>query len=50
MDPIMFAALCGVGAGVLGYLAGGALFTATWKLIARNRFWELQQVIHVNMY
>lgn len=44
IDPIMFAALCGVGSGVVGYLIGGATFTATWKLIAKSKFKELQQV------
>lgn len=44
IDPIMLAALSGVASGVVGFLAGGAIFTATWKIIAKNKFNELQQV------
>ena len=43
----MFAALCGVGSGVLGYMVGGALFTSTWKLMARSKSKEFHQVCYI---
>lgn len=45
MDPIMLTAACGLVAGIGGYMLGGAFFTATWKLIARNKYNELQRVM-----
>lgn len=44
MDPIMLAAVCGVASGIAGYMVGGAIFTATWKLIAKNQAKELEEV------
>lgn len=44
MDPIVFAALCGVGTGIVGFMLGGALFNATWKLLARKAAREMQEV------
>ena len=44
MDPIMVAAVSGLASGVVCYFIGGALFTATWRLIARNQSRELEQV------
>ena len=44
MDPIVFAALCGVGTGIVGFMMGGALFNATWKLLARKAAREMQEV------
>ena len=46
LDPIMFSALCGVASGIAGFVAGGAMFTATWKLIARKQYQELEKVPH----
>lgn len=44
MDPIAFAVLCGIGSGIVGYLVGGALFNATWKLLARSKAKQMQEV------
>ena len=41
---MMVAALCGLGTGVAGYFIGGAIFTATWKLIARDKSRQLEEV------
>ena len=40
----MVAAISGLASGVVCYFIGGALFTATWRLIARNQSRELEQV------
>ncbi len=44
MDPIAFAVLCGLGSGVVGYMVGGALFNGTWRLLARTKAKQLQEV------
>lgn len=43
MDPIVFAALCGVGSGLVGFVLGGALFSSTWRLLFRERARQLQE-------
>lgn len=43
MDPIVLAAVCGVGSGAVGFILGGAIFNATWKLLARNKARQLQE-------
>ena len=40
----MLAAACGVVSGIAGFVMGGALFSATWKLVAKNKYMELQWV------
>ena len=44
MDPIVFAALCGVGTGIVTYMVGGALFKATWQLLASKKARQMQKV------
>lgn len=44
LDPIVFAGLCGVGSGVVSYLLGGAIFTATWKILSKEKAKQLNQV------
>lgn len=44
MDPIVFAALCGVGTGVVTYMVGGALFKVTWQLLASKKARQMQKV------
>lgn len=50
MDPIVFAALCGVGTGIVGFMLGGALFNVTWKLLARKAAREMQEVGRERFY
>ena len=50
LDPIVFAALCGVASGMTGYLIGGTLFHATWKFIFKKKAAELQEVSNQNEY
>ncbi len=40
----MLAALCGVVSGAMGYIAGGAIFRTTWKMVSRDMFRELEWV------
>ena len=44
LDPIVFAALCGVASGVTGYILGGALFHATWKFLFKKKAVALEEV------
>ena len=44
MDPVVFAALCGVGSGIVGFALGGVLFTNTWRIMFRRKAKELQKV------
>ena len=44
MDPIVFSALCGIGSGIIGYMVGGALFTATWKILFKQQAKDLDKV------
>ena len=44
MDPIVFAALCGVGTGIVAYMVGGALFKVTWQLLASKKARQIQKV------
>lgn len=44
MDPIVFAALCGVGTGIVAYMIGGALFKVTWQLLASKKARQIQKV------
>ena len=44
MDPVIFAALCGAGSGVLGFALGGVVFNATWRLMFSKTANLLQQV------
>ena len=44
MDPIVFAALCGVGTGIAAYMIGGALFKVTWQLLASKKARQMQKV------
>lgn len=41
----MFAVLCGISSGVLGFLLGGATFNVIWKSIFRQRAYEMHKVI-----
>ena len=40
----MFAALCGVGTGAMGFILGGAMFNTTWRVLARQKSKQLQEV------
>lgn len=40
----MLSVLSGLVSAVAGYVMGGAIFMATWKLIARSSYQELKQV------
>ena len=44
MDPLAFAVLCGISSGVAGFLFGGAIFNAIWKLLFRRRVQQMQEV------
>ena len=44
MDPIFFAALCGVGTGVVGYMLGGVLFSQTWRILFRKKAKQMAEV------
>lgn len=44
MDPILFAVLCGMGSGVLGYMVGANLFLKLWALMYRKDHQKLQEV------
>ena len=44
MDPIIFAALCGAVSGIAGFAAGGAIFSASWKLVFPKTAKHLQEV------
>lgn len=44
MDPIVFAALCGVGTGIVAYMIGGSLFKVTWQLLASKKARQIQKV------
>lgn len=47
LDPIVFAALCGVASGMTGFIIGGVLFNTTWKLLFRKKAAALQEVSKV---
>jgi len=44
MDPLVFAALCGLGSGVVGFIGGAAAFNALWKVIFRQQHRNMMQV------
>lgn len=44
MDPLMFAALTGVAAAGIGFIAGGSLHSEFWKLINKEKYQQLTQV------
>lgn len=44
MDPILFAVLCGMGSGVVGYMVGANLFLKLWTLISRKDQQKLKEV------
>lgn len=46
MDPIAFAAICGVMSGIVGFTVGGAFFNSVWRLILRNKARTLDEVNH----
>eukprot|EP00731_Ephydatia_muelleri_P030710 Em0022g224a len=43
MDPILFAVLCGMGSGVVGYMVGANLFLKLWALIYRKDQQKLKE-------
>lgn len=45
VDPLVFAVLCGISSGVVGFLLGGATFNVIWKSIFRQRAHEMHKVI-----
>ena len=44
MDPLVFAALCGLGSGVVGFIGGAAAFNALWKIIFRQQHRKMTEV------
>ena len=44
MDPIVFAALCGVASGIAGFVVGGAFFNTVWKLLFAGKAREIHKV------
>ena len=44
LDPIVFSGLCGAGSALVGYMLGGTIFTATWKILSREKAKQLDQV------
>lgn len=45
VDPLVFAVLCGISSGVVGFLLGGATFNMIWKSVFRQRASEMKKVI-----
>lgn len=43
MDPIVFASLCGLGAGSVGFFAGASLFNAMWRVLFRSKYRVLKE-------
>ena len=44
MDPIVFAALCGVGTGIAGFALGGTFFNVFWKVMFPSTSQQLEEV------
>jgi hypothetical protein len=44
----MLAAACGLVSGIVGFMMGGAIFTATWRLISKDKYLELNRVMHTS--
>lgn len=45
VDPLVFAVLCGISSGVVGFILGGATFNVIWKFIFRHKAQEMHKVI-----
>ena len=44
LDPIVFAGLCGAASAVVGYMLGGTIFNATWRILSREKARQFDQV------